>query len=92
MSSPDASTPDPAAAAAAAEAAAAAMRQFTIEAWTLLAFGIVVTILRTYARIKAVGVKRLQADDFLVWIGVVSSVLCLVSRLQYTYNIQVYMN
>ncbi|KAI1371623.1 hypothetical protein F4677DRAFT_305867 [Hypoxylon crocopeplum] len=62
--------PDPAAAAAAAQAAAAAMLQFTIEAWTLLAIGILVTILRTYARIKAVGFRRLQADDYLVWVGV----------------------
>ncbi|KAL7620076.1 hypothetical protein AAE478_010625 [Parahypoxylon ruwenzoriense] len=60
--------PDPAAAAA-AEAAAAAMLKFTIEAWTLLAIGICVTILRTYARVKAVGFKSLQADDYLVWVG-----------------------
>ena len=54
-----ASSADPAAAAAAAaaaaqQAAAAAMLQFTIEAWTLLSIGLVVTMLRTYARIKAV--------------------------------------
>lgn len=63
---------DPAAAAAAAAAAQAAMLQFTIEAWTLLAIGILVTMLRTYARIKAVGVRGLQADDYLVWVGAVS--------------------
>ncbi|XXH01068.1 hypothetical protein Hte_007419 [Hypoxylon texense] len=61
---------DPAAAAAAMAAAQAAMLQFTIEAWTLLAIGICVTILRTYARVKAVGFRRLQADDYLVWVGV----------------------
>ncbi|KAI1767222.1 hypothetical protein GGR53DRAFT_518623 [Hypoxylon sp. FL1150] len=62
-------TADPAAAAAAAAAAQAALLQFTIEAWTLLAIGICVTILRTYARIKAVGFRRLQGDDYLVWVG-----------------------
>ncbi|KAI2622725.1 hypothetical protein GGS26DRAFT_242269 [Hypomontagnella submonticulosa] len=62
---------DPAAAAAAAAAAQAAMLQFTIEAWTLLAIGILVTMLRTYARIKAVGVRGLQADDYLVWVGAI---------------------
>ncbi|OTA82176.1 hypothetical protein M434DRAFT_84918 [Hypoxylon sp. CO27-5] len=61
---------DPAAAAAAQAAAAAAMLQFTIEAWTLLSIGIVVTMLRTYARIKAVGIRGLQADDYLAWVGV----------------------
>ncbi|KAI1773794.1 hypothetical protein F4818DRAFT_101827 [Hypoxylon cercidicola] len=61
---------DPAAQAAAAAAAQAALLQFTIEAWTLLAVGICVTVLRTYARVKAVGWRRLQADDYLVWLGV----------------------
>ncbi|KAI1458631.1 hypothetical protein F4805DRAFT_120182 [Annulohypoxylon moriforme] len=70
-----ATSADPAAAAAAAaaaqQAAAAAMLQFTIEAWTLLSIGLVITMLRTYARIKAVGFKGLQADDYLVWVGAV---------------------
>jgi hypothetical protein len=56
---------------AAQAAAAAAFEQFTIEAFTLLAVGICVTILRTAARIKIVGVKGLQWDDFLVWVGTV---------------------
>lgn len=60
--------PDAAALAAAQEA----LRDFTIEAFTLFSIGCLVTILRTYARIKAVGVKHLQPDDYLVWIGVVS--------------------
>lgn len=59
--------PDPAAIAA----AQAAFRQFSIEAFTLLAVGILVTILRTYARIRAVGIKRLEADDYLVWFAAV---------------------
>ncbi|TKW58021.1 hypothetical protein CTA1_739 [Colletotrichum tanaceti] len=60
-----------AAAAAAAAAGAAAMRSFQIEAWTLLAVGILITMLRTYSRIRAVGVRGLQADDYLVWIGAI---------------------
>ncbi|KAK3385717.1 hypothetical protein B0H63DRAFT_494579 [Podospora didyma] len=61
--------PDPAAVAAAQAAALAAMHQFAIEAWTLLSIGLAMTILRTYARIRAVGAKGLQADDYLVWVG-----------------------
>ncbi|CCF38220.1 hypothetical protein CH063_09363 [Colletotrichum higginsianum] len=62
---------DPAAAEAAAAAAAAAMRSFTIEAWTLLAVGILITMLRTYSRIRSVGIRGLQADDYLVWVGAI---------------------
>lgn len=53
-------------------AAQEALRKFTIEAWTLFSIGCLVTILRTYARVKAVGFKHLQPDDYLVWVGVVS--------------------
>ncbi|KAL6866266.1 hypothetical protein ACO1O0_002373 [Amphichorda felina] len=56
-------------AAAAAVAAAKATRDFTTEAWTLLATGVLVTILRTYSRVRAVGFKRLQGDDYLAWLG-----------------------
>ncbi|KAF9874455.1 hypothetical protein CkaCkLH20_08018 [Colletotrichum karsti] len=63
---------DPAAAAA---AAAAAMKSFTIEAWTLLAVGILFTMLRTYARAKAVGLKSLQPDDYLAWVGLIFYVI-----------------
>ncbi|CAI6336694.1 unnamed protein product [Periconia digitata] len=38
-----------------------------IELWTLYAFGISFTILRTYARITAVGWRELRADDYLIW-------------------------
>ncbi|KAI8305424.1 hypothetical protein K4K61_005336 [Colletotrichum sp. SAR11_59] len=71
----DAAAMDPAAAAAAAAAAAVAMKSFTIEAWTLLAVGVLFTILRTYARVRAVGFKGLQADDYLVWVGVIFYVI-----------------
>lgn len=56
---------------AAQAAAAAAAQQFNIEAWTLLAVGLVVTALRTYARIKSVGFRKLEADDYLVWFAAV---------------------
>ncbi|KAF6829305.1 hypothetical protein CMUS01_08225 [Colletotrichum musicola] len=42
------------------------MSDFTTEAFTLLGVAIAVIFLRTYARIKAVGVKHLQADDYLM--------------------------
>jgi hypothetical protein len=57
---------------AAQAAIAAAIRAFNTELWTLYAFGVLITILRTYARVKAaVGVKNLRADDFLVWLAIV---------------------
>ncbi|KAK4100639.1 hypothetical protein N658DRAFT_486676 [Parathielavia hyrcaniae] len=61
-----------AAEAAAVEAALAAARAFNITLWTLYAVGVLVTGLRTYARVKAVGWKRFEADDYLVWAAVVS--------------------
>jgi hypothetical protein len=63
---------DPAEQAAAIEAALAAARLFNITLWTLYAFGVLVTVLRTYARVKAVGWSRFEADDYLVWLAVVS--------------------
>ncbi|KAI1499255.1 hypothetical protein F5X99DRAFT_420060 [Biscogniauxia marginata] len=56
---------------AAAAAAEAALLQFVTEDWTLFAVGIVITIIRTYARVKQVGFKGLQADDYLVWIAMI---------------------
>lgn len=57
--------------AAAAAAIAAAVREFNTELWTLYAFGVAITVLRTYARVKAVGFKNLQADDFIIWLAIV---------------------
>ncbi|RYP53882.1 hypothetical protein DL768_001194 [Monosporascus sp. mg162] len=57
--------PDPAALAAAQEA----MKRFSTEAWTLLSIGLLVTIIRTFGRVKALGLKGLQPDDYLVWVG-----------------------
>jgi hypothetical protein len=62
---------DSAAQAAMAAAIAAAVRIFNTELWTLYAVGILVTILRTYARVSAVGFKNLRPDDFLVWLAIV---------------------
>ncbi|TRX87955.1 hypothetical protein FHL15_011159 [Xylaria flabelliformis] len=56
---------DPAEAAAAANA----FRQFVTEDFTLFAVGFVVTITRTVARVKQVGFKGLQGDDYLVWLA-----------------------
>lgn len=63
---------DPAAAAAAMEEASARAQHAVVVIWTLFAVGVYVTCLRTYSRIKMVGVKRLQPDDYLVWVAVVS--------------------
>jgi hypothetical protein len=63
---------DAAAQAAAQEAAIAAARQATITLWTLYAFGVLVTVLRTYARVVAVGFTKLRGDDYLAWVALVS--------------------
>ncbi|RYP85796.1 hypothetical protein DL769_000904 [Monosporascus sp. CRB-8-3] len=53
----------------AAAAAAAALQKFVIEDWTLFAIGLCVTVIRTYTRVKQVGFKGLQGDDYLVWLA-----------------------
>jgi hypothetical protein len=63
--------PRDAASDAAATAAIEAFRQLTIEIWTLYAVGVMSTILRTYARIRAVGIRNLRADDYLMWLAIV---------------------
>ncbi|KAI1132504.1 hypothetical protein F5Y10DRAFT_209023 [Nemania abortiva] len=42
-----------------------------IEAWTYLAVGLVVTALRTYFRVSQVGIRKLQVDDYLVWVAAI---------------------
>ncbi|CAK7212667.1 hypothetical protein SCUCBS95973_001541 [Sporothrix curviconia] len=59
-----------AAAAAAAAAQAAALRAFNTELWTLYAFGVLFTVVRTIARIRTVGVTGLAPDDFLIWVAI----------------------
>jgi hypothetical protein len=43
----------------------------SVELWTLYALGISFTVLRTYARIIAVGLRELRSDDYLIWLAVV---------------------
>ncbi len=62
---------DSAAQDAAAAAMAAALAAFNTELWTLYAFGVLMTVFRTYARVKAVGVRELRADDYIVWVAIV---------------------
>lgn len=57
--------------AAAAAAMAAAVRRFNIELWALYASGVLITAMRTYSRISTVGIRRLWADDYIVWLAIV---------------------
>lgn len=68
-------TPAPTAQELAAQAAAAAAaQQFNVEAFTLLAIGLLITVLRTYARVTVNGgFKSLQLDDYLAWFAAVCS-------------------
>ncbi|TVY93242.1 hypothetical protein LAWI1_G002373 [Lachnellula willkommii] len=61
---------DPAAQAAMAAAIAKEVYAFNAELWTLYTFGVLVTILRTYARLKFVGIRDLRADDFIIWVAI----------------------
>lgn len=63
----------PAAAAAMQAAMEAALRAFNTELWTLYSFGVLITCLRTYSRITSVGFSNLRADDYIVWLAVVSA-------------------
>lgn len=47
------------------------MNDFTTEAFTLLGIGLSVIGLRTYARVSAVGFRRLEADDYLMLVAAV---------------------
>ncbi|TVY32617.1 hypothetical protein LSUB1_G007409 [Lachnellula subtilissima] len=62
---------DPAAQAAMLAAIAKAVRAFNAELWTFYTFGVLITILRTYARIKFVGLRGLRADDVIIWVAIV---------------------
>jgi hypothetical protein len=55
------------------DAAAEAARKTNIELWTLYGIGVAFTILRTYSRVRAVGLRHLRLDDYLMWIGIVCS-------------------
>ncbi|KAK7985533.1 hypothetical protein PG988_003155 [Apiospora saccharicola] len=53
-----------------AVAIAAAIRASNTELWTLYAFALAATALRTYSRVKFVGICDLRADDYLVWVAI----------------------
>lgn len=53
---------------------AAQAKSFTHDGFIFLGIAIAVTLLRTYARWDMVGFKRFQADDYLVWLALVSRV------------------
>ncbi|KUJ24546.1 uncharacterized protein LY89DRAFT_634695 [Mollisia scopiformis] len=53
-----------------AAAIAAATIAFNTELWTLYSFGVLITVFRTFARVKMVGLKGLRADDFMVWVAI----------------------
>lgn len=55
----------------AAQDAAHEAYKSTVELWTLYSIGVAVTMLRTYARVRAVGWKHLRWDDYLIWVGIV---------------------
>ncbi|RYC60380.1 hypothetical protein CHU98_g5833 [Xylaria longipes] len=64
-----ADTPMDPAAVAAAKSAASAFQEFVTEDFTLFAVGFIITVTRTFARVKQVGFKGLQGDDYLVWLA-----------------------
>ena len=47
------------------------MDAFTVEAFTLLSIGIAVIFLRTFTRIRQVGIRDLEADDYLMLAAIV---------------------
>lgn len=51
---------------------AAQAKSFTHDGFIFLGIAIAVTFLRTYARWDMAGFKRFQADDYLVWLALVS--------------------
>lgn len=53
------------------DAQADAAYKQNVELWTLYALGVAFTILRTFARIGAVGIRNLRLDDYLIWMGIV---------------------
>lgn len=58
-------------ASASENAAEAAWHKSTVELWLLYTIGVTLTLLRTYARVRAGAIGHLRAEDFLVWAGIV---------------------
>jgi hypothetical protein len=54
----------------------------TVELWTLYTLGVCFTVLRTYARVVAVGFRKFHADDYLIWLAMVCFFLAFASLLQ----------
>lgn len=44
---------------------------FAVEAFTLLSIGIVIIFLRTYARLRQVGIQNFEADDYLMLLAII---------------------
>ncbi|KAJ4256137.1 hypothetical protein NW762_009213 [Fusarium torreyae] len=44
---------------------------FAIEAFTLLSIGILVIFMRTYARLRQVGIRNFEADDYLMLLAII---------------------
>jgi hypothetical protein len=49
----------------------AGQTSFVAEAFTLLSIGILIVLLRTYARVRQVGVRNLEADDYLMLLVII---------------------
>ncbi|PLB35332.1 uncharacterized protein BDW47DRAFT_128265 [Aspergillus candidus] len=58
-------------ASASENAAEAAWHKSTVELWLLYTIGVTLTLLRTYARVRAGAIGHLRAEDFLVWAGII---------------------
>jgi hypothetical protein len=48
-------------------------RSSVIECWTLFGIAACIILLRTYARLKVVGWRKLQLDDFLIFLVLVTA-------------------
>lgn len=44
---------------------------FAVEAFTLLSLSILIILLRTYARVKQVGIRHFEADDYLMLLVII---------------------
>jgi len=64
------SIPDPAMLAA----IEAALRKFNTQLWTFYVIAVIIVILRTWARVKSVGLKHLRPDDYIIWFAIVSTI------------------
>ncbi|KAJ5684725.1 uncharacterized protein N7477_001070 [Penicillium maclennaniae] len=53
------------------DAASDAAYKTAVELWTLYSIGVSITLLRTYARCRAVGWRNLRLDDLFIWIGII---------------------